>query len=86
MKKWKGSDCGYMHKGEKQPVECPLCKKSNEQFNEISNEGGKSKSSEGSKDRKWISTVCGYVHEGAAPPAECPRCKSNTFREVKQTG
>lgn len=79
MKKWKCTICGYLHEGDAAPEECPLCKASSENFEEVVEEVSL---------RRWKCTICGYIHEGDGPPEECPICKAgpDKFVEVDSEG
>lgn len=72
--------CGYVHRGDKPPAECPVCGASSDAFELQKTSESPSPPARG----QWRCVVCGYVHKGAEAPQECPLCgaPSNAFERI----
>lgn len=81
MKAWRCVICGYVHRGDEPPNECPVCGAPRSDFEESPEEAPAKKILPA---RQWRCLVCGYIHDGDAPPAECPLCAatSDSFEPV----
>lgn len=75
--------CGYVHRGDKPPAECPVCGASSDAF-ELQET---SKSPLPSAENVLRCVVCGYVHKGVEAPQECPLCgaPSNAFERKDES-
>ncbi|MBN2340715.1 MAG: FAD-dependent oxidoreductase [Deltaproteobacteria bacterium] len=69
-KRWTCEVCGYIHKGDAAPEQCPVCGVDADQFVMSEIEIFQPKAGAG----KWKCNVCGYIHEGETPPSSCPVC------------
>jgi nitrite reductase (NADH) large subunit len=70
-KAWRCTACGYVHRGDQPPAECPVCGAAMSQFEPYVEEPAATPALAAGR---WRCLNCGYVHEGAAPPQECPVC------------
>jgi len=68
---WRCAVCGYIHRGDEPPADCPVCGVSKEEF-----EGYQDPATEPTQvqAKRWRCTVCGYIHEGDGPPESCVLC------------
>ncbi len=69
-KLWKCEVCGYIHKGERAPDQCPVCGVGKELFSifEVA------ASAAGPAPRAWRCTICDHVEQGEEAPSVCPVC------------
>jgi nitrite reductase (NADH) large subunit len=69
-KLWKCEVCGYIHKGDAPPDQCPVCGVGKELFSlfEVA------PPSEPSPARAWRCTICDFVEQGEGAPSVCPVC------------
>jgi nitrite reductase (NADH) large subunit len=70
-KLWKCEVCGYIHKGDAPPDQCPVCGVGKELFSvfEVApNAAG------GPAPRAWRCTICDFVEHGEEAPSVCPVC------------
>jgi rubredoxin/uncharacterized membrane protein len=86
MKKWKCSVCGYIHKGDEPPDQCPVCGADKSLFTlleepEVTDSRHATAQSGVAPDNrpglKMRCTVCSYIHHGSAPPDQCPVCRAD---------
>lgn len=66
--KWRCKVCGYVHEGDRPPLECPLCGVGPDEFEKV-DESPKAVSA-----KRWKCVVCDYIHTGDNPPDVCPLC------------
>ncbi|MFP4381119.1 MAG: FAD-dependent oxidoreductase [Candidatus Sumerlaeia bacterium] len=71
-KAWRCSVCGYVHRGDEPPEECPVCGAPKEDFEAYEEQPVKPE--EKGETKQWRCMVCNYIHDGSEPPEECPRC------------
>jgi len=81
---WRCTVCGYIHRGEQPPDECPVCgapKKLFESFNEKIEPGLPAV-----QPNNWRCLVCNHEHTGDTPPDKCPVCDTpgKSFEPVKK--
>lgn len=101
MSNWECSVCGYTHKEEEPPEQCPVCEAPGKMFKGASEENKgvleERKDVVGSEVaaveetaavRRWRCIVCGYVHTGDEPPETCPVCDApkKMFQEIDADG
>lgn len=91
MKKWKCSVCGYIHKGDAPPDQCPVCGADKSLFILMEDPEATDSSDETAQrlvepdarpDMKRRCTVCSYIHHGSAPPDQCPVCRADGSKFV----
>jgi nitrite reductase (NADH) large subunit len=70
---WRCTACGYIHRGDQPPTECPVCGAAKSQFEPYVEEPAAAPAPAPAPNR-WRCLNCGYVHEGTAPPQDCPVC------------
>ena len=71
-KAWRCSVCGYIHRGDAPPEECPVCGAPASDFEGYTEPGPPGAATASAK--RWHCAVCHYQHESPEPPAECPLC------------
>jgi nitrite reductase (NADH) large subunit len=69
---WRCSVCGYIHRGDAPPEECPVCGAPASDFEGYTEPGPPTAAP--AAVRRWRCTVCNYQHEGPEPPEDCPLC------------
>lgn len=69
-KLWKCEVCGYIHKGDAPPDQCPVCGVGKELFSlfEVA------PAPTAPAPRAWRCTICDYVEQGEEAPSVCPVC------------
>lgn len=86
MKQFKCLICGYIHKGENPPDECPVCKASKDKFIEIEIKSNDKNLESNIKQQtpimRFKCSVCGYIHDNADLPERCPICKASKDKFV----
>lgn len=88
------SVCGYVHKEEKPPEQCPVCEAPGTMFKEVAKENKDVVTPEPAPVqgtahvKRWRCTVCGYIHTGDQPPEKCPVCDApkKMFLEIDADG
>lgn len=91
MSNWECGVCGYIHKDDVAPDQCPVCEAPKKMFKEVVDSpapvvaGTVSSATTG---RRWQCSVCGYIHAGNEPPETCPVCAApkNQFVEIDADG
>lgn len=71
--------CGYEHKGDAPPENCPVCGQPATAFKEKVVD-----KVEAPAQKTFVCTICGYEHKGDAPPENCPICgqPASAFKEI----
>ncbi|MDF2500694.1 MAG: hrb [Anaerosporomusa subterranea] len=67
--KWRCKVCGYIHEGDRPPLECPLCGVGPDEFEQVDEPAPKAITA-----KRWKCVVCDYIHTGDNPPDVCPLC------------
>lgn len=67
--------CGYVHRGDAPPSQCPVCGVGPEEFSLLE---AVAETPAAAPAQRWRCVVCDYLHEGDAPPATCPVCGADT--------
>jgi len=62
--------CGYVHRGDGPPEECPVCGAAASDFEPHRD----APAAAAVAVERWRCLNCSYVHEGGEPPLECPVC------------
>ncbi len=65
--------CGYVHRGEAAPPECPVCGSPRERFEPYTDPTAAEPSFQAAQ---WVCLSCGFTHKGQSPPDHCPVCGS----------
>lgn len=73
IKAFRCTVCGYIHRGESSPDECPVCG-SPESYFEAYTDPAVVKAENQLEARSWRCLVCNYEHKDENPPGECPVC------------
>ena len=74
-KAWRCMACGYIHRGDQPPAECPVCGAARSDFEPYVDEEVPSPAAgTAAAAGPWRCLQCHYVHTGDAPPTACPVC------------
>ena len=72
VKAWRCTACGYIHRGDQPPAECPVCGAARSEFEAYVEEPASP--AVPAVAGQWRCLQCHYVHAGGTPPAQCPVC------------
>lgn len=91
MSKWECGVCGYIHKGDALPDQCPVCEAQKKMFKEVAEASADAEApvaASATGGKRWRCLVCGYVHSGSEPPDKCPVCAApkSQFVEIDADG
>lgn len=78
-KVWRCNVCGYMHRTDLPPNECPICGASASDFTRY--EDPTTRPAQQSADH-WQCIICAYPHKGKSAPESCPICEATQFERV----
>jgi rubrerythrin/uncharacterized membrane protein len=87
MAKWRCSVCGYGHRDNASPRQCPVCGADGSRFVSAAADDDGAPSPESpipnamiSASQNWQCGVCGYISTGPEPPEVCPVCGAQRTR------
>lgn len=76
-KAWRCNVCGFIHRGDEPPEECPLCGAPKADFDAYEEPKAHAPVAPA---RRWRCLNCTYMHEGAGLPGTCPVCGAHADR------
>ncbi len=76
-KAWRCSACGYIHRGDGPPEECPVCGAPKAEFEPYEDTVA---GAPAASVRRWRCLNCTYVHAGDRPPEACTVCGAHADR------